>query len=68
VKLRKGPLEIRTLGTEDKGELVKWLSDPNVLQYYEGRDNPFNLEKVEEKFYQLKKMWNVASFYMRARK
>jgi aminoglycoside 6'-N-acetyltransferase len=55
VKLRKGPLEIRTLGTEDKGELVKWLSDPNVLQYYEGRDNPFNLEKVEEKFYQTEK-------------
>jgi aminoglycoside 6'-N-acetyltransferase len=52
VKLHKGPLEIRTLNPEDKGELVKWLSDPQVLRFYEGRDNPFNLEKVEEKFYQ----------------
>lgn len=30
--------------------LVKWLSDPAVLEYYEGRSNPFDLEKVKEKF------------------
>lgn len=31
--------------------MVKWLSDSKVLQYYEGRDRPFNEELVEEKFY-----------------
>lgn len=30
--------------------LAKWLSDPAVLEFYEGRDNPFNLAKVMEKF------------------
>lgn len=34
----------------DYNLLVKWLSDPAVLEYYEGRSNPFNLEKVMEKF------------------
>ena len=27
-----------------------WLTDHAVLKYYEGRDNPYNLEKVKEKF------------------
>ncbi|HSU79377.1 MAG TPA: GNAT family N-acetyltransferase [Candidatus Angelobacter sp.] len=52
MNLQKGPLEIRSLRSEDKGALVKWLSDPLVLEYYEGRDRPFDLEQVEEKFYQ----------------
>ncbi|WP_019639832.1 hypothetical protein [Paenibacillus fonticola] len=34
--------------------LAKWLSDPLVLEYYEGRDNSFDLEKVNKKFYQRK--------------
>lgn len=35
---------------EDYKLLVKWLSDPTVLDYYEGRSNPFDLHKVKEKF------------------
>lgn len=36
---------------EDAELISKWLSDENVLQYYEGRDQPFNLEKTKEKFF-----------------
>lgn len=28
----------------------RWLSDPKVLKYYEGRDNAFDLEKTIKKF------------------
>jgi aminoglycoside 6'-N-acetyltransferase len=30
--------------------LTKWLSDPTVLEYYEGQSNSFNLDRVKEKF------------------
>lgn len=42
---------MRQLQPEDKHLLVKWLKNPSVLEYYEGRDNPFDLEKVNKKFY-----------------
>lgn len=48
---KNGQITVRELKIEDKHLLAKWLSDPKVLQYYEGRDNPFDLEKVNEKFY-----------------
>jgi aminoglycoside 6'-N-acetyltransferase len=35
---------------EDYKLLVKWLSDPAVLEYYEGQSNSFDLDKVKEKF------------------
>ncbi|RPJ46129.1 MAG: N-acetyltransferase [Chloroflexi bacterium] len=35
---------------EDYALLARWLTDPRVLEYYEGRDNPFPLEKVKEKY------------------
>jgi len=35
---------------EDYALLARWLSDERVLAYYEGRDNPFSLERVREKF------------------
>ncbi|GAA0326831.1 GNAT family N-acetyltransferase [Oceanobacillus oncorhynchi subsp. oncorhynchi] len=46
-------LTVRELAKEDNYLLAKWLSDPAVLQFYDGRDNPFDLEKVNEKFYPL---------------
>lgn len=46
-----GKLAVRSLEFSDKKLLVKWLSDNEVLQYYEGRDKPFNENLVEEKFY-----------------
>ncbi|MCZ8537049.1 acetyltransferase [Paenisporosarcina quisquiliarum] len=48
---KDGYIKVRELREEDNHLLAKWLSDPEVLQYYEGRDNPFDLEKVNEKFY-----------------
>ncbi|MBS4193593.1 GNAT family N-acetyltransferase [Lederbergia citri] len=44
-------LVVRTLTLEDHLFLAKWLSDPVVLEFYEGRDNPFSEEKVLKKFY-----------------
>ena len=44
-------LRVRTLVDNDKIQLAKWLSNPEILQYYEGRDNPFDVEKVEQEFF-----------------
>ena len=44
-------LSVRPLEQKDDFLLVKWLSDPIVLEFYEGRDNVFDLHKVREKFY-----------------
>jgi aminoglycoside 6'-N-acetyltransferase len=44
-------LRIRALVENDKSQLAKWLSNPKVLQYYEGRDNPFDAEKVKREFF-----------------
>jgi aminoglycoside 6'-N-acetyltransferase len=33
--------------------MTKWLTDEKVLQYYEGRDNPFPLERVIESYQSL---------------
>ncbi|MGM8214558.1 GNAT family N-acetyltransferase [Bacillaceae bacterium W0354] len=44
-------LEVRHLFKEDRYLLAKWLSDPMVLEYYEGRDNPFDVVRVESKFF-----------------
>ncbi|PAE20829.1 GNAT family N-acetyltransferase [Bacillus sp. 7504-2] len=51
---QNGKLLVRKLELKDNYLLAKWLSDPLVLEYYEGRDNPFDLEKVNKKFYQCK--------------
>ncbi|WP_234123493.1 GNAT family N-acetyltransferase [Clostridium hydrogenum] len=48
---KRGKLSIRGLENDDKKLIVKWLSDNRVLQYYEGRDNPFDEQMVKEKFY-----------------
>lgn len=45
-----GRIKIRPIKENDKYIIKKWLSDPEVLQFYEGRDRPFTLEMVEEKF------------------
>ena len=49
--LKNGNLKVRKLEEKDKVQLVKWLTNPMVLEFYEGRDNPFTLEKVEKAFY-----------------
>lgn len=44
-------LRVRRLEPEDAPLLVEWLSDPEVLRYYEGRDRPHDLELVMAHFY-----------------
>lgn len=48
---KTGELIIRSLEHADKKFLVKWLSDSKVLEYYEGRDNIYDENMVEKKFY-----------------
>ncbi|MFK7696815.1 GNAT family N-acetyltransferase [Paenibacillus sp. HJGM_3] len=48
---QSGNLRVRKLSSKDAGYLVKWLSDPTVLQYYGGRDRPHSLEMVREIFF-----------------
>jgi len=43
---------LRTLEPEDSAWLVKWLSDPVVLEFYEGRDRPHDLNLVKQHFYE----------------
>lgn len=47
----KQEIRLRTLELNDAALLVKWLSDPVVLEFYEGRDRPHDLELVREHFY-----------------
>ncbi len=43
--------KIRNLTKDDKKYLLKWLTDPEVLAYYEGRDQTFHDTDIERKFY-----------------
>lgn len=43
--------QVRSLKCTDIALLVKWLSDPEVLIFYEGRDNPFDKNKIREVFF-----------------
>lgn len=47
-----GSLTIRPLtGSEgDLAAMARWLSDPRVLEFYEGRDNPHDVERVRQVF------------------
>ncbi|MBD8497233.1 GNAT family N-acetyltransferase [Paenibacillus arenosi] len=51
VLFQEQELSIRQLERGDVDLLVKWLSDPAVLMYYEGRDRPHNTEMVVESFF-----------------
>ena len=44
-------LTIRLLESGDKEIMARWLSDPRVLEYYEGRNNPQDLQKIEQHFF-----------------
>lgn len=48
---KQGRLAVRKLSVSDEQELLKWMSDPQVLAYYEGRDRPHDLERVRRNFY-----------------
>lgn len=42
---------IKTEQREDQLFLKRWLSDPIVPVFYEGRDHPFHMAMVNQKFY-----------------
>ncbi len=49
---QKEALHIRELiQAKDVRQIHKWLSSPEVLKFYEGRDKSFNLEDVKRKFF-----------------
>ena len=49
---RSGDVAIRLLRDEDQDYrlMARWLSNERVLQFYEGRDNPSDIDRVIEKF------------------
>jgi aminoglycoside 6'-N-acetyltransferase len=51
---QNGNLKVRKLEEKDRYSLAKWLSNPLVLAFYEGRDNAFDLDKVKKVFYSSK--------------
>lgn len=50
MKLEHGRLAIRPLENDDGPILYKWLNDPRVLAFYEGRDRPHSMDMVRERF------------------
>ena len=48
---KSGKITVRSITEADQQLLADWLSNPEVLQYYEGRDRPHDLEMVREHFY-----------------
>ncbi|KAI7246441.1 hypothetical protein KC345_g12069, partial [Hortaea werneckii] len=51
ILFRSGELSVRRLEAGDAPLLVKWLSDPALLEYYEGRDRPHDMALVLEHFF-----------------
>ena len=47
-----GELTIRLMidAPGDFEVMARWLSDPRVLEFYEGRDRPFDVAAIEEKY------------------
>ncbi|MFQ6020158.1 MAG: GNAT family N-acetyltransferase [Dehalococcoidia bacterium] len=38
---------VRPLGRDDLSYLHRWLNDPEVMQYWQGRDRPLTMEDIE---------------------
>ncbi len=48
--LSKGPVRIRPLQEKDAGLMLKWMTDPAVLEWYEGRDQVFTPQRIQKDF------------------
>lgn len=46
-----GELVVRTLELCDSSLLARWLSNTDILRYYEGRDNPHDEQLILDKFF-----------------
>lgn len=51
MRLQDGALTIRPLRVGDADIMLKWLTDPRVLEFYEGRDVHFTPETIREDFF-----------------
>lgn len=51
IYLTRGPVSVRPLADSDAKSLLKWMTDPRVLEWYEGRDQVFTQKRVREDFY-----------------
>lgn len=51
IHLTSGPVTVRPLEERDAPLLLKWMTDERVLEWYEGRDQVFTPERVQEDFY-----------------
>ncbi len=49
--LSRGEVSLRPLREGDAPLLLKWMRDPAVLEWYEGRDQVFTPERVREDFF-----------------
>lgn len=49
---QQNALTVRHLQPQDAPYLVKWLNDPTILEWYEGRDNPQSLDMIQNTFFQ----------------
>jgi aminoglycoside 6'-N-acetyltransferase len=47
-----GNLAIRLMRDDetDYATMARWLTDPRVLEFYEGRDNPFPIERIRAEY------------------
>ena len=48
---QEGNLALREIADDDVELMARWLSDPAVLGYYEGRDHPHDADLVREVFF-----------------
>lgn len=47
----EGSLRVRHLVEADAPLLVRWLSDPRVLEFYGGRDRPYDVGSIRQSFF-----------------
>ncbi|WP_172196579.1 GNAT family N-acetyltransferase [Saccharibacillus qingshengii] len=52
ILFQKDGIALRTHTLEDAPLLLRWLTDPAVLEWYEGRDNLYDAERIKEDFYE----------------
>jgi len=43
-------IQLRPLQRADLAHLHRWLNDPDVMQYWDGRDHPATFDRVEARF------------------
>lgn len=49
-RVEDGPLAVRPVRPDDAVHLFRWLNDPRVLAYYEGRDRPQSWARIQSHF------------------